>query len=247
MRPYILLLNFIFAHQTQNRLKTILLVEDDPVLNRNIKEALTEEGMHVEVAFDGTIAERQLKNTHIDCIILDINLPGKNGYDICKDFRIHNKSTPILMLTAFSELEDKVTGYDSGADDYLTKPFYMKELILRINSLLKRVDSITGTNSSKVITADDIVIDTAQKKVSRQNKEVALTPREYQILIKLINRKGEVVPKAELVKEIWGNVVDANTNTIEVYINFLRNKLDKPFGKSSIKTKIGFGYYFETP
>lgn len=227
-------------------MKNILLIEDDPSLSRNIKEALTEEQMHVETVFDGLLAEKMLKKGTYDCIILDINLPGKNGYDICKDFKNYNQSTPILMLTAFSELEDKVQGYESGADDYLTKPFFMRELLLRINALLRRSDAGNHAKSeANTIIADDIVIHLTHKKVTRQGVEVALTPREYQILLKLIQSKGELISKQDLVKEIWGNIVDANTNTVEVYINFLRNKIDKPFGKQSIKTKFGFGYYFE--
>jgi DNA-binding response OmpR family regulator len=176
---------------------------------------------------------------------MDINLPGKNGFDICKDFRQYNKNTPVIILTAFGELEDKVQGYTCGADDYLTKPFYMRELLLRVNALLKRNANTTTNAKKEIITCGDILINLTSKKVTRQEKEILLTPREFQILIKLIENKGELISKAELIKEIWGSIVDANTNTIEVYINFLRNKVDKPFGKNSIKTKVGYGYYFD--
>ncbi|AEA42108.1 response regulator transcription factor [Fluviicola taffensis] len=228
-------------------MKNILLVEDDAILSRNISDALLEENMQVEFAYDGNIAEKMLKKTNFDCVILDVNLPGKNGYKICKNFRSYNTQTPVIMLTAFDELEDKIQGYDCGADDYLTKPFYMRELLLRIQSLLKRSENL-GKNEfeNNLLVADDIVINNASKKVTRQGKEVQLTPREFQILLKLVECKGELVSKQDLVKEIWGNIVDANTNTIEVYINFLRGKLDKPFGKQSIKTKIGYGYYFDS-
>jgi len=227
-------------------LKNILLIEDDPTLSRNIKDALTEEQMQVETVFDGLLAEKLLKKEAFDCIILDLNLPGKNGYDVCRDFRIHNQTTPVIMLTAFSELEDKIQGFNCGTDDYLTKPFYMRELLLRVNALVKRneMNSQSKTENATLI-ADDINIHLLTKKVVRQGVEVALTPREYQILLKLIECKGELVSKTDLVNEIWGHTVDANTNTIEVYINFLRNKIDKPFGKQSIKTKVGYGYYFE--
>lgn len=227
-------------------MRKILIIEDDPALNKNIKEALMEENMQVATVFDGLIAEKMLKKEKFDCIILDINLPHINGYDLCKKFRKHDKLTPVLMLTAFDELEDKIQGYDSGADDYLTKPFYMKELILRINSLIKRRNSILQSeDNSSTVTFGDVTIHATLKKVTRQGTEITLTPREYQILLKLILAKGEVVQKKELIKEIWGTAFDANTNTIEVYINFLRKKVDKTFGKNSIKTKIGFGYYFD--
>jgi len=227
-------------------MKKVLLVEDDPSINNNIKEMLLEEDLLVDVAFDGNIAEKFLKKSTYDCVILDINLPGKNGYDVCKSFRLYNNHTPVIMLTAFNELEDKVQGYDSGADDYLTKPFFMRELSLRVNSLLKRTKQTPGKNQeSEILTADDIVIELNNAKVSRAGKEITLTPREYQILLTLIQRKGDLVSKKELINSIWGNIVNANTNTIEVYINFLRKKIDIPFNKHNIKTKIGFGYYFD--
>lgn len=227
-------------------MRRVLIVEDDPELNRNIKEALLAEKMLVESVYDGLLAEKILNKEKFDCIILDINLPGKTGYAISKDFRKHNSSTPILMLSAFGELEDKVQGYELGADDYLTKPFYMRELIMRINSLIKRNRSPLSTHDENTnLVAGDLSIHTNSKKVTRQGVDISLTPREYQILVKLIESKGEIVSKRKLIQEIWGKAFDANTNTIEVYINFLRKKIDKPFGKESIKTRIGYGYYFE--
>ncbi|MFC4871862.1 response regulator transcription factor [Negadavirga shengliensis] len=227
-------------------MKKILLIEDDPVLNRNIKEALLDEGCMVEPVYDGLLAEKMLNKNNYDCVILDINLPGKNGYDVCRDFRRSNQVTPVLMLTAFDELDDKVKGYECGADDYLTKPFYMKELILKIKSLMKRTEAQNQTGPVQdLMVVSDITVRLSKKEVSRQGKEISLTPREYQILLRLLMADGELVTKRELIKEIWGKYIDTNTNTVEVYINFLRNKIDKPFGKGSIKTKIGYGYYFE--
>ncbi|HTN45693.1 MAG TPA: response regulator transcription factor [Flavipsychrobacter sp.] len=224
----------------------ILLVEDDVTINQNIREALSAASFEVDYVFDGILAERLLKRNKYDCIILDINLPHKTGYAICKELRQYDTVTPVLMLTAFDELEDKIQGYDSGADDYLTKPFYMKELMLRVNALLKRTKKSESAHTLHTrLLADDLVIDTAKGLVTRQGVEVTLTPREFQILVRLVSSKGALVSKKDLVKEIWGSSFDANTNTVEVYINFLRKKLDKPFGKDSIKTKIGFGYYFD--
>ena len=227
-------------------MKNILLVEDDPTLSKNITDALKEEEWEVFTVYDGVLAEKMLKKDTYKCIILDVNLPGRNGFEICRDFRKYNTATPVLILTAFSELEDKIQGFDCGADDYLTKPFYMRELLLRVQSLVKRNTAQQSTSQrTKDLVAGDIMIQNATKKVTRQGKEIVLTPREYHILVKLVENKGELVSKRELLKEIWGTTVDVNSNTIEVYINFLRNKIDKPFGKQSIKTKIGFGYYFE--
>lgn len=224
----------------------ILIIEDDPTLNKNISEALMAEDMVAESVFDGRLAERILRRTTFDCIIMDINLPGISGFDLCKDFRTYNTKTPVLMLTAFSELEDKVKGFDCGADDYLTKPFFMRELILRIQSLIKRSrNNPSSSQDADIIVAGDLLINQAQKSVFRQETEIALTPREYQVFLKLCQNKGEVISKNKLMEEIWGTSFDTNTNTVEVYINFLRNKVDKPFGKNSIKTKVGYGYYFD--
>jgi len=222
----------------------ILLIEDDNTLNQNIREALKAEGMQTTWLYDGLLAERILKREVFDCVIMDINLPGKNGFELCREFREYNLHTPVLMLTAFGELDDKVQGFNYGADDYLTKPFYMRELVLRIKALIKRKNTIKNTGST--INAGDITIHLHTKKVTRQDREIILTPREYQILVRLMENKDEIVSKTALIKEIWGTSFDANTNTIEVYINFLRKKVDKPFGKNSIKTKIGFGYYLDT-
>ncbi len=223
----------------------VLLVEDDPTLNSNIKEALTAEDMVVDNVFDGLLAERMLNQSSFDCVIMDINLPGKSGYELCAQFRTYNKRTPVLMLTAFSELEDKIRGYDCGADDYLTKPFFMRELILRVRSLVKRSRLGEEEITDEKILAGDIVIDRRQKKVWRNGHEIELTPREYQILLRLSQSPGEIVSKNDLIREIWGNAVGFNTNTIEVYVNFLRNKLDKPFNRNTIRTRVGYGYYLD--
>lgn len=224
----------------------ILLIEDDTTINQNIRDYLEQNDCKVEVAFDGLTGEKLLRENAFDCIIMDINLPYKNGYELCREFRTYNTSTPVLMLTAFDELEDKVQGFDSGADDYMTKPFYMKEILIRIRSLAKRIHHQTGNEDKETIRVEDIEINQRNKTVKRNNTEIILTPREYQILLKLCKAKGELVSKKEMVKEIWGGTFDANTNTVEVYINFLRKKLDKPFEKQLIKTKIGYGYYLDT-
>lgn len=224
----------------------IFLVEDDSTLSRNISDALKAELWNVEVAYDGLLAEKMIKKNHYDCVILDVNLPGKNGFNICKSLRVWDKNLPVLMLTAFGELEDKVKGFDCGADDYLTKPFFMRELILRVQALSKRAQrNSSAASGNSLLIADDITLNENQKKVLRQGEEISLTPREYQILLMLMKKSGEIVSKKELVQEIWGRSFDANTNTVEVYVNFLRNKLDKPFNKSTIKTKVGYGYYLE--
>lgn len=227
-------------------MKKILLIEDDLVINQNIKESLEREQYSVVAVFDGLMAEKALRKNEYDLVILDLNLPYKNGYVLCKEFRTYNQHTPVLMLTAFAELDDKVEGYESGADDYVTKPFYMKELLLRVQALFKRQASVIPGLKSENLVMDDVVVNPHTKQVWRQGQEILLTPREYQLLLRLVEAQGELVLKRDLIKEIWGASFDVNTNTIEVYINFLRKKLDKPFGKDSIRTKIGYGYYFHS-
>jgi DNA-binding response OmpR family regulator len=224
----------------------ILIIEDDPIISQNIKEALEAENMTSEIASDGKSGEYFLKHKKYDCVILDINLPHKNGYEICKQFRTEDKRTPVILLTAFDELDDKVQGFDSGADDYLTKPFYMKELIIRIQSLIKRSKNTSANETENSIEIEDLKIDIQNKIVTRNGIDINLTPREFQILLKLVTAKGKLVSKQELLKEIWGSSLEFNTNNIEVYINFLRNKVDRPFEKALIKTKVGYGYYIDS-
>ena len=164
----------------------ILLVEDDPTLNKNISEVLQAEGFSVEVVYDGILAEKLLKYNTFDVVILDVNLPGKNGFEVCKSFRLWNTETPVLLLTAFDDIEDKVQGYEAGADDYLTKPFLMRELILRLNALAKRKSNLSKENQETKIFFDDIVMDLQSKTVFRDSVAIELTLREYQILVKLI-------------------------------------------------------------
>lgn len=228
----------------------LLVVEDDKIIGKNIQNALSEEGYQVDLIQDGLMASKQLESANYDALILDIKLPGRSGFEICRDFREKDSLTPILLLTAYDELEDKVEGYESGADDYLTKPFYLKELSLRIATLIKKREQITQpasnlTPKTHLLRYQNLELDLDQKKVLRKGEFIRLTPREFQILSTLIEAKGAPVSKRDLVKKIWGSSFDHNTNTIEVYINFLRNKIDKPYGSRLIKTRVGYGYYLE--
>lgn len=227
-------------------MKRILLIEDDVSLSRNIIELFAEQGWIIAHVNNGNAAIKELHENTFDCVVMDVNLPGQNGFQVCKQFRVFNKNTPVILLTAFDEIDDKEEGFRSGADDYLTKPFYMRELVLRINSLLKRAENGRSSDTSITkIEAGDLSLDLVSKRAFRSKTEINLTPREFQILRSLVSAKGELVLKSNLIRDIWGGNIDANTNTVEVYINFLRNKVDKPFGKSNIKTKVGYGYFFE--
>lgn len=219
----------------------ILLVEDDVNLSNDLKHQLSNENFEVDVAFDGMIAERLIQKNPYDCILLDINIPGKNGYDIVKTCRKKNISTPIIMITAFGELDDKLSGFDSGADDYIIKPFYFKELLARIKVFLRRSEIYSKENNHLFI--EDLSIDLQKREVTRKEKTIRLTAREFELLAILAEAGGNPVSKKELLRKVWGTTFEANTNTIEVFINLLRNKIDKQFEPKLIKTRIGFGYY----
>lgn len=222
-------------------MQQILIAEDDTNIASDLKQQLLNEGFEAEVVFDGLLAEKIISRKKFDCIILDINMPGKNGLEVCRAIRSQKITTPILMLTAFGEVEDKVQGFENGADDYLTKPFYFKELLARIKALLKR--STHQPETARVITIHDLTIDILTKSVSRTNKAIKLTAREFEILTTLAEAQGHVVSKKDLIKKIWGTLVEVNTNTIEVFINSLRNKIDKHHETKLIHTRPGFGYF----
>lgn len=221
----------------------ILVAEDDITLHRNIVSALKADGFLVDGCYDGAFVLKSFLKKNYDLVILDINLPGKNGFQLCKEIREKDDVVPVLFLTAFNDLEDKVEGFNVGADDYLTKPFFIRELLLRVNALIKRSNQEKLKPKKEALQFAGIVLDNHNKTVYRENNKIELTPREFQILKILLKNPGEIVSKRDLLKEIWGNSFDGNSNTIEVYINFLRKKLDKPFNKNTIRTKVGFGYY----
>lgn len=222
---------------------TLLLIEDDRIISQNLSDFLSQEGFQIQVVYTGNDALSVLASGRFDLLILDVNLPDLDGFQICQAFRKYNSETPILMLTAYDELEDKMKGFEMGADDYLTKPFFMVEVLARIKSLLKRANKQPGQTS--LIWVEDLSIDVSTNAVSRAKQEINLTPREFNLLLMLVKAKGKIVTKKELNKQIWGGSLDEHNNTIEVYINFLRKKIDKPFSTQLIKTKIGFGYYLD--
>lgn len=219
----------------------ILVVEDDIHLSSDIKAGLNAEGFSVVVVYDGFLAEKIIRKETFACIILDLNIPGQNGYEVCKFIRREGIATPVIMLTAFGELDDKLQGFDSGADDYLTKPFYFKELLARVKVFIKRAENYKTEDT--IYSVDTLTIDLRKKEVVREGKILKLTAREFEILQMLAEARGNVVSKKDLLAKAWGNAFDVNSNTIEVFINFLRNKVDKGFPTKLIRTRIGFGYY----
>ena len=217
----------------------ILLVEDDPKISSFVKLGLEDHDYNVTVAYDSAMAEKVVFNKKFDIIILDVIIPGINGLELCKKIRNANIKTPILMLTSLDTVEDKIAGFDCGADDYLVKPFSFKELNARIKALDRRY---TETIVAPTLKIADLELDTISKKVKRKDKEIKLTSKEYSILELFINNKEKVFDRIEIAEKIWGFSFNTGTNVIDVHVNSLRNKIDKDFSPKLIHTIVGFGY-----
>lgn len=221
--------------------RKILIVEDEQKIADALKQGLTENGFHVEVAYDELIGSRLFQSREFNLVVLDINLPGINGYELSRIIRSRNTDVPIIMLTAFSSLNDKIEGYDAGADDYIIKPFEFKELLMKIRVLLKRTMNqvIPVGNTLKVA---DLEMNLDSKEVKRGDKPITLTAKEFQLLEYLMRNRNKVVSRADLAINVWDIDFDTNTNVIDVYINYVRNKVDKPFEHKLIQTQVGMGY-----
>ena len=216
----------------------ILLVEDDKKIATIVKRGLVAEGFTVEVAFDGTDGLWLATEGSFDLIVLDIMLPGRNGYQICADLREAGDWTPILMLTAKDGDLDEAEALDTGADDYLTKPFSFAVLVARIRALLRRA---TGRNPTPV-EAGDLRIDPGQRRVWRGDVEIEVTSRQFDVLEFLMRRAGQVLSKAEILDGVWEYEFEGDPNIVEVYIRRLRTRIDEPFGRHAIETLRGAGY-----
>jgi DNA-binding response OmpR family regulator len=220
----------------------ILLIEDEPKLGKVIVEELRGQGYQVDLAADGLIAELFFKQNNYSLVLMDINIPHKSGFELCKDFRAIKKSIPIIMLSALGEINDKMEAFKLGADDYMVKPFHFDELFARLKVFLKRADL---KDEDVKIVVDDLIIDFRNKTAVRAGVTVNLTAKEFTLLVLLARNRGKVISKQEILEKVWDLSFDTGTNTIEVYISFLRNKLDKPFETKLIHTKPGFGYYLK--
>ncbi len=216
----------------------VLVVEDEKRVAAAVRRGLEAEGFAVDVALTGTDGEWLAKENKYDVIVLDIMLPGINGYRLCGNLRERGDWTPVLMLTAKDGDLDEAEALDTGADDYLTKPFAFVVLVARIRALLRR----SVTTPQMTYEAGDLYIDPNAHQCRRGDVEVALTAREFSVLEFLIRRKGEVVSKAEILENVWDFAFEGDPNIVEVYIRHLRVKIDEPFDKASIQTIRGSGY-----
>lgn len=218
----------------------ILIVEDEQKIADSLKQGLSENRFYTQVAYDGLAGLRLFKHGAFDLVLLDINLPEMNGYELCKAIRNIDPKVPIMMLTAMSALDDKVEGFDVGADDYIIKPFDFRELLVRIRALLKRIHNMVLTGVQ--LKADDLIMNLDTKEVIRNSKPIQLTAKEFQLLEYFLRNKNRVLSRADIALNVWDIDFDSGTNVIDVYVNYLRKKIDKNFETPLIHTQVGMGY-----
>ena len=227
-------------------MKKIILIEDESSVVSFIKKGLQELDFEVSVAFDGNTGISMVEENDFDLIILDIMLPGINGLDVCKEIRKNNKNIPILFLTALSSSENIVLGLESGGDDYLVKPFKFIELVARIKSLLRRSQQNnlepTEVINENIYQFSDVTVNDYTKKVIRGGEEISLTSTEYKLLLYFLNNPEKVISRAEILDAVWGVNYELGTNVVDVYVNYLRKKLDNQEENKIIHTVIGMGY-----
>lgn len=217
----------------------ILLVEDEPKVASFIKKGLEEDLNDVTVGFDGAMGKEIALSESFDLIILDVNLPHINGIELCSIIRKEDIKTPILMLTALGTTDNKVTGLDAGADDYLVKPFEFRELLARIRALSRRSSNNPSEKQYKIA---DLELDPVSKTVKRGGKKIDLTAKEFSLLEYLMKNRGRVLSRIDIAEKVWDINFDTGTNVIDVYINFLRKKVDKDHETKLIHTQVGMGY-----
>lgn len=218
----------------------LLIVEDEPNLLSVLRKGLSEKNFDVSAALDGTTALEMLASNVFDVVVLDVMLPDINGIEICRRLRTAGNFVPILMLTALDSSENVVTGLNAGADDYMAKPFKFSELEARINALARR--SQQGHRPPEIITIEDLVIDRLAKTVKRGEDLITLTAKEFKLLFYLAKNSGIILSREKILDNVWNINFDMNTNVVDVYINYLRKKIDKPYTQNLIHTIKGLGY-----
>jgi DNA-binding response OmpR family regulator len=220
----------------------ILIVEDEPKVAAFIKKGLEESHYEADLAYDGLSAEKLARQYKYNLYILDIIIPGINGIDLCRKLKKLNTGIPVLMLTALGTTEDKLIGFDAGANDYLVKPFEFRELLARVKVLLKSGEQSHDT-VNKLIVAD-LELDLDKKIATRGKSNIELTAKEFSLLEFFMRNVGRVLSRNDIAEKVWDVSFDFGTNVVDVYVNFLRKKIDKGFNKKLIHTKVGFGYIF---
>ncbi len=220
----------------------ILIIEDEPKVALFLKQGLDEQGYETEIVYDGLLGKKLALRNSYDIILLDVIIPGINGIELCKLIKQEKPNQPVLMLTALGTTDDKVAGFDAGADDYLVKPFEFRELLARIKSLTRRNLGIVETSNR--LRVKDLELDFDKKSARRGNREIELTAKEFALLEFFMRNKGRVVSRVDIASKVWDINFDTGTNVVDVYVNILRKKIDKDFDQKLIHTRIGLGYIF---
>jgi len=222
----------------------ILIVEDERKVATFIKMGLEENSYVAEIANDGITGEKMAQDTRYDLFILDIIIPGINGIELCKRLKLINPDIPVLMLTALGTTDDKISGFDAGANDYLVKPFEFRELLARVKVLVKKpvVTPIAGD----ILIVGDLELDLERKTARRSGAQIELTAKEFSLLEYFMRNPGRVLSRIDIAEKVWDIKFDFGTNVVDVYVNFLRKKIDKGYDKKLIHTRVGFGYVFES-
>ena len=226
----------------------ILVVEDEQKVAAFLKNGLEEQGYNVDLAYDGYTGDKLVFSRDYNLVLLDVIIPVMNGIELCKKIKGLKPEMPILMLTALGTTDDKVTGFDSGADDYLVKPFEFKELVARVKALTKR--SLLKQQADyvpNVLRVGDLQLDVDKKIAIRESKAITLTAKEFSLLEYLMRNKGRVISRVAIAEHVWDVTFDTGTNVVEVYVNLLRKKIDKDFSVKLIQTRIGLGYVIQEP
>ncbi|MGC4038357.1 MAG: response regulator transcription factor [Chitinophagaceae bacterium] len=221
--------------------RRILIIEDEPKIAETLRLGLIENGFLAETAGTGAAALDLFTPDFYHLIILDLNLPDINGFELCRTIRSNNEQVPIIMLTALNSMENKLEGYETGADDYIPKPFEFKELLMKIRVLVKRT-TISNNEIPNTLRIADLEMNLDSKQVTRNKKIIPLTAKEFQLLEYLLKNRNRVLSRADISVNVWEIDFDTNTNVIDVYINYLRNKIDRNFAAKLIHTQVGMGY-----
>jgi DNA-binding response OmpR family regulator len=219
----------------------ILIVEDEPKVASFLKKGLEENNYEIEIAYDGLSGDKLSQQYKYDLFILDIIIPGISGLELCKRIKKLNPSLPVLMLTALGTTDDKVIGFEAGANDYLVKPFEFRELLARVKVLLRKTDQ---PDTSNILIVDDLELDLEKKVARRGSTYIDLTAKEFSLLEYFMRNSGRVLSRIDIAEKVWDIKFDFGTNVVDVYVNFLRKKIDKGHDKKLINTRVGFGYVF---
>jgi DNA-binding response OmpR family regulator len=219
----------------------ILIVEDEPKVASFIKKGLEENQYEAEIVYDGLSAEKLAGIYRYDLYILDIIIPGISGLDLCRRLKTMNPDIPVLMLSALGTTDDKLIGFESGANDYLVKPFEFRELLARVRVLLKTAGRLSSDNK---LVYSDLELNLDKKEAQRGDHHIELTAKEFSLLEFFMKNKGRVLSRNDIAEKVWDANFEFGTNVVDVYVNFLRKKIDKGFDKKLIHTKVGFGYIF---